>query len=97
MIDKHLTCTECDELFPDYFEGELDEARRRMIETHASTCARCQGVIRDIASIQQTAANLPELAPSRDLWQGIEARIAAPVIPLAARPERARRCRRAGS
>jgi len=85
MIDKHLTCTECDELFPDYFEGELDEARRRMIETHASTCARCQGVIRDIASIQQTAANLPELAPSRDLWQGIEARIQPTVVAIGER------------
>jgi hypothetical protein len=31
------------------------------------------------------------MIPSRDLWQGIEARIAAPVIPLAARPERQRR------
>jgi hypothetical protein len=31
------------------------------------------------------------MVPSRDLWQGIEARIAAPVIPLAARPERQRR------
>ena len=29
------------------------------------------------------------MVPSRDLWQGIEARIAAPVIPLAARPPRA--------
>ena len=34
---------------------------------------------------------MPDLVPSRDLWQGIEARIAAPVIPLAARPERQRR------
>jgi hypothetical protein len=85
MIDKHLSCTECDELFPDYFEGELDDARRRMIEVHASTCARCQGIIRDIASIQQTAANLPELAPSRDLWHGIEARIQPTVVAIGER------------
>jgi hypothetical protein len=85
MIDKNLNCTECDDLFPDYFEGELDDARRRMIETHASTCARCQGLIRDIASIQQTAANLPELAPSRDLWQGIEARIQPTVVAIGER------------
>jgi hypothetical protein len=85
MIDKNFNCTECDDLFPDYFEGELDDARRRMIETHASTCARCQGLIRDIASIQQTAANLPELAPSQDLWQGIEARIQPTVVAIGER------------
>jgi hypothetical protein len=48
-------------------------------------------VIRDIENIRKEAAALPDLAPSRDLWQGIEARIAAAVIPLAARPERQRR------
>jgi hypothetical protein len=41
--------------------------------------------------IQKEAAALPDLNPGRDLWQGIEARIAAPVIPFAARPERQRR------
>jgi hypothetical protein len=88
MIDKQLNCAECDELFPDYFEGELDEARRAIVEAHASSCARCQGLIRDIASIQQTAANLPDLTPSRDLWQGIEARIQPPVVSIGERHER---------
>ncbi|HEU4878221.1 MAG TPA: zf-HC2 domain-containing protein [Gemmatimonadaceae bacterium] len=88
MIDRQLNCAECDEIFPEYFEGELDDARRAMVEAHASSCARCQGLIRDIASIQQTAANLPDLAPSRDLWQGIEARIQPPVVSIGERRER---------
>jgi hypothetical protein len=88
MIDKQLNCADCDELFPDYFEGELDDARRSMVEAHAASCARCQGLIRDIASIQQTAANLPDLTPSRDLWQGIEARIQPPVVSIGERHER---------
>ena len=46
--------------------------------------------MRDLENIQREASALPDLAPSRDLWEGIEARIAAPVIPLAARPERRR-------
>lgn len=87
MIDK-LNCADCDELFPDYFEGELDDARRSMVEAHASSCARCQGLIRDIASIQQTAANLPDLTPSRNLWQAIEARIQPPVVSIGERHER---------
>jgi hypothetical protein len=51
---------------------------------------RCAGLVRDLENIQRDAAALPDLVPSRDLWEGIEARIAAPVIPLAARPERRR-------
>ena len=52
---------------------------------------RCAGLVRDLENIRKEAAALPDLVPSRDLWEGIEARIAAPVIPLAARPERQRR------
>jgi hypothetical protein len=47
--------------------------------------------VRDIENIRDNAGALPDLVPSRDLWAGIEARIAAPVIPLVARPERQRR------
>ena len=32
MTEKHLTCAECDELFLEYFEGELDNARKSMLE-----------------------------------------------------------------
>ena len=56
-----------------------------------SECVRCASLLRDIENIQKEAGTLPDMVPSRDLWQGIEARIAAPVIPLATRPERQRR------
>lgn len=87
MTDKHLTCAECDELFLEYFEGELDGARRTMVESHAAGCPRCQGLIRDIQGITETAANLPDLQPSRDLWQGIEPRIQPPVVSIGYRRE----------
>lgn len=87
MTEKHLTCAECDELFLEYFEGELDDARRSMLEAHAASCARCQGLIRDISGITKAAANLPDLEPSRDLWKGIETRIAPEVVPIGYRRE----------
>lgn len=87
MTEKHLTCAECDELFLEYFEGELDNARKSMLEAHASSCARCQGLIRDIEGITEAAANLPRLEPSRDLWKGIETRIAPEVVPIGYRRE----------
>ncbi len=87
MTEKHLTCAECDELFLDYFEGDLDVAGRSMVEAHASSCARCQGLIRDIRGITEAAAALPVLEPSRDLWKGIEQRIEPAVVPITYRRE----------
>lgn len=87
MTENHMTCAECDEMFLDYFEKQLDGARRSLFDEHVSTCLRCQGLIRDVDAIRNQAADLPEMVPSRDLWSGIEARIQPEVRSIAkARP-----------
>ena len=91
MTNSTMTCAAFDEALPDYLEGTLDGSLRSAVEGHLRECVRCTGLVRDLRNIEAEAAKLPDLAPSRDLWQGIETRIAAPVIPLAARPERSRR------
>ena len=91
MTNSTMTCAAFDEALPDYLEGALDEPLRSAVEGHLRECVRCTGLVRDLRSIEAEAAKRPDLVPSRDLWQGIETRIAAPVIPLAARPERSRR------
>ena len=92
MTSSNMTCEEFDTALPDYLEGTLDDSRRASVERHLSECVRCTSLLKDLESISKQAAALPDMVPSRDLWQGIEARIAAPVIPLAApRPERQRR------
>jgi hypothetical protein len=91
MTSSNMTCEAFDAVLPDYLEGTLDDSRRASVERHLSECVRCAGLLRDIENISKQAADLPDMVPSRDLWQGIEARIAAPVIPLAARQERQRR------
>lgn len=91
MTTSNMTCEAFDAALPDYLEGTLDDSLRASVERHLSECVRCAGLLRDLENIRKEAAALPDLVPSRDLWQGIEARIAAPVIPLAARPERQRR------
>lgn len=88
---SNMTCEAFDAALPDYLEGTLDESRRAAVEGHLRECVRCTSLLRDIENISKEAAAMPDLVPSRDLWQGIEARIAAPVIPLTARPERQRR------
>lgn len=87
MTENRLTCAECDELFLDYFEGDLDAVTRSRVDAHTGSCARCQGLVRDIAGIRGQAASLPELVPSKDLWQGIEARIRPAVVSIGARRE----------
>ena len=91
MTDSNMTCEAFDAALPDYLEGTLDDSMRASVEAHLRECVRCAGLVRDLENIQKEAAALPDLAPSRDLWEGIEARIAAPVIRLAARPERQKR------
>ncbi|MEP6550180.1 MAG: zf-HC2 domain-containing protein [Gemmatimonadales bacterium] len=86
-----MTCEAFDAALPDYLEGTPGDSLRASVEGHLSECVRCASLLKDVENIRDEASALPDLVPSRDLWQGIEARIAAPVIPLSARPERRRR------
>jgi len=88
MSENMMTCADCDEMFLDYFEGTLRDDARAEFDAHVSSCARCQGLMRDVDAIRDEAANLPELSPSRDLWSGIEARIQPHVVSIASRPPR---------
>jgi anti-sigma factor RsiW len=87
MTNSNMTCEAFDAALPDYLEGTLAEPLRAAVNKHLCECVRCTSLVRDLQKIQKEAAALPDLVPSRDLWQGIEARIAAPVIPFATRPE----------
>jgi hypothetical protein len=82
MSDTIMNCATCDELFLDWLEGDLDAAKRMEVDAHVGSCARCQGLLRDIQGIREVAAAMPDLAPSRDLWSGIEERIQPPVIAI---------------
>ena len=91
MTDSNMTCEAFDAALPDYLEETLDGSVRASVERHLRECVRCTSLVRDLENITQEAASLPDLAPSRDLWAGIESRIAAPVIALGASPARARK------
>jgi hypothetical protein len=91
MTDSDMTCEAFDAALPDYLEGTVDGSMRASIERHLRECVRCTSLVRDLENITRDAAALPDLAPSRDLWAGIESRIAAPVIALGAAPARARK------
>lgn len=50
-------------------------------ETHRASCAECRALWAELDAISAEAARLPLLSPSRDLWAGIEARIAPAARP----------------
>ena len=86
-----LTCESFDQLLADYLEGTLDLGRRELVEHHLNRCDRCAALVRDLMAIQRQARSLPDLVPSRDLWQGIAERIEAPVLSIPAPAARRRR------
>jgi hypothetical protein len=80
-----MTCASVDELLLDILEGDVSAETSAAVDAHVSTCARCTSLLRDIGGIRETAAALPDLAPSSDLWKGIAARIETPVVALGER------------
>jgi anti-sigma factor RsiW len=81
-----MSCNEARELIDDYVDGTLDEAAFQEMELHVAGCAACRAEERSLRALLAHAAALPaEIAPERDLWAGIDARIEA-VRPIWRRP-----------
>ena len=81
-MTRHMTCDQFADSLLDYLESETDAPTRTAIEAHAVACAECGPMLADIRKLRVDAANLPQLAPRRDLWTGIAARIETPVVEL---------------
>lgn len=98
MTNQHNSIADCDQFndaLADYLERELPDSARAAMESHALSCGDCGALLADLRALRVDAANLPELAPSRDLWAGIAARIETPVVEIGARGgERAARRQR---
>ncbi|MFN2603083.1 MAG: zf-HC2 domain-containing protein [Gemmatimonadaceae bacterium] len=92
MTDRQImTCARVDTALLDYLEETLDGNARAQIDEHVASCLRCNSLLRDIGAIRAEAEQLPDLAPSRDLWAGIAARIEPTVVPLGRSPREVRR------
>ena len=78
----HLDCDGFADALADYLEGDASESVRLAVEAHAATCSACAQLLTELRGISTSAAALPLLTPSRDLWSGIAERIDARVIPL---------------
>jgi hypothetical protein len=77
-----MGCEQFEAVLPGYLEHALPPATLATAEAHRRACVDCAALALDLESIRDEAAALPVLAPTRDLWDGIEARIGAPVVAL---------------
>ncbi|HEV8214365.1 MAG TPA: zf-HC2 domain-containing protein, partial [Gemmatimonadaceae bacterium] len=82
MTDPTMNCDEFADQLADFLERDLNENTRAAMEAHALECGECGPLLADLRRLRIDAANLPELAPSRDLWRGIADRIETPVVAL---------------
>jgi hypothetical protein len=79
-----MTHDEIRDRISDWIDGHLDPAETREVQGHLAECASCRTEAAVIREVIDEAGRLPvEIAPRRDLWQGIESRIRDPqVIPI---------------
>lgn len=82
MTHPSINCGRFNEQLADFLERNVSEPTRAAMESHAVTCDDCGPLLADLRRLRIDAVNLPELAPSRDLWSVIAARIEAPVVAM---------------
>ncbi|HEY7877920.1 MAG TPA: zf-HC2 domain-containing protein [Gemmatimonadaceae bacterium] len=85
MNTQPLTCEMFDASLPDYLDDSLDPDSHAALESHAAACSRCNALLANLSALTRDARLLPDLAPSRDLWPNIAARLETPVVALPAR------------
>jgi hypothetical protein len=84
-MTRLMSCDEFAERLSDFLERDsrvMDDATRASMEVHARSCNACGALVTDLRELRVAAGGLPTLAPSRDLWAGIAARIETPVVEL---------------
>jgi hypothetical protein len=71
-----MTCQETLDRLDDYVDGTLSEAEFQEVELHIAGCADCAAEHAFLRDLLARAAELPrDVAPPRDLWPGIAARL----------------------
>ena len=82
MTHPTISCERFNEQLAEFLERAVSEPMRTAMESHAVKCDDCGPMLADLRRLRIDATNLPELAPSRDLWSGIADRIEAPIFSL---------------
>jgi anti-sigma factor RsiW len=71
-----MMCPEMEVRLNEYVDGTLAARERAAVEAHLADCAGCRAAIVELRALVTAAAALPtSIAPQRNLWTTIEARI----------------------
>jgi anti-sigma factor RsiW len=63
------------ERLSEYLDGDLTPPARAEVEAHLRDCPECAALLDELATVVTAAGELPEVAPGRDLWPGVRARL----------------------
>ena len=76
-----MNCEEITRYLDDHVDGELPDHVSAEVVRHLDDCEACRGRVAEIGSLLVAARSLPrEVAPQRDLWPEIEARLGRRVV-----------------
>ena len=78
-------CARLDRELADFLDGTLDGERSEWVAEHLSECARCAAALESLGApgeLGRAVAALPSIEAPRHLWDGVAARIAAPVVEI---------------
>jgi len=90
MTTIPISCDIFVERLADFLDGSIESGESTRLSAHVASCADCTALVADLQTISNSAAALPSLSPSHDLWVGIAARIETPVTTIGDRPARVR-------
>jgi hypothetical protein len=82
-----MICTDIRPLLDEYVDGTLPLAAALEVESHLAGCERCRAEATALRTLVADARALPRsVLPTRELWSGIEPRLAAAPRPEVTRP-----------
>ena len=71
-----MMCPDMEATLNEYVDGTLAARERATVEAHLIDCAGCRAAIVELRALVSAAAALPKsIAPERNLWTAVEARI----------------------
>ncbi|NOZ55889.1 MAG: hypothetical protein GXO73_03740 [Calditrichaeota bacterium] len=80
-----MRCRKVEKLLPAYVDGELSERVSARVEQHLATCSHCAALLELHRGVLTQWEGLPAVAPERNLWPEIVARITASPKPRRSR------------
>jgi len=75
--DDAMKCEDVRKRLDEYVDSLLDDGTCARIEEHLATCLECRGELESLDALWERTKALPRhMMPARDLWGGIEVRLA---------------------